>query len=45
MAIRKTPDPAPEERLEADQRHLERLAAACGEEAGLHRQLNEIVGE
>ena len=44
MASRKDPDMAPEERLEADKRHLEHLAAACGEEAGLHRPLNEIVG-
>jgi DnaK suppressor protein len=44
MASRKGPEPAPEERLEADRRHLEHLAAACGEEAGLHRPLNEIVG-
>jgi DnaK suppressor protein len=44
MASRKGPDPAPEVRLEADRRNLEHLAAACGEEAGLHRPLNEIVG-
>jgi RNA polymerase-binding transcription factor len=44
MAVRKKPDPAPEERLEANRRYLEDLAAACGEEAGLHRPLNEIVG-
>ena len=44
MASRKGPNPAPEERLEADRRNLELLAAACGEEAGLHRPLNEIVG-
>jgi DnaK suppressor protein len=44
MATRKTPDTAPEARLEADRRHLELLAAACGEEAGLHRPLNEMVG-
>jgi DnaK suppressor protein len=44
MASRKGPEPAPEARLEADRRNLEYLAAACGEEAGLHRPLNEIVG-
>jgi RNA polymerase-binding transcription factor DksA len=44
MASRKGPQPAPEERLEADRRNLEHLAAACGEEAGLHRPLNEVVG-
>src|SRR6195256_3194511 len=44
MAIRKRPDNAPEERLEADRRNLELLAAQCGEEAGLHRPLNEVVG-
>jgi DnaK suppressor protein len=44
MAVRKGPNPAPEARLEADRRKLEHLAAACGEEAGLHRPLNEIVG-
>jgi RNA polymerase-binding transcription factor DksA len=44
MATRKGPDPAPEERLEADRRNLEYLALACGEEAGLHRPLNETVG-
>jgi RNA polymerase-binding transcription factor DksA len=32
------------ERLEADRRHLEHLSAACGEDAGLHRPLNELVG-
>jgi RNA polymerase-binding transcription factor DksA len=41
---RKGQNMAPEERLEADRRHLEHLAEACGEEAGLHRPLNEIVG-
>jgi hypothetical protein len=35
---------APEERLEADRRLLELLAAQCGEEAGLHRPLNDVVG-
>ena len=44
MESRKRPDSAPEERLEADRRHLQLLADACGEEAGLHRPLNEIVG-
>lgn len=44
MATRQRQDSAPEDRLEADRRHLEHLAAACGEEAGLHRPLNEIVG-
>ena len=44
MGTRKKSDSAPEERLEADLRRLEMLAAQCGEEAGLHRPLNEIVG-
>jgi RNA polymerase-binding transcription factor DksA len=44
MATRKSPDPAPEERLETDRRQLEYMAAACGEEAGLNRPLSEIVG-
>jgi RNA polymerase-binding transcription factor DksA len=44
MALRKGPDMAPEDRLEADRRNLEYLAAACGEEAGLHRPLNDTVG-
>ena len=44
MASREARESAPEERLEADRRHLELLEAACGEEAGLHRPLNEIVG-
>ena len=44
MASRKGSEPAPEERLEADRRNLVYLAAACGEEAGLHRPLNEVVG-
>ena len=35
---------APQERLEADRKLLEALAAQCGEEAGLHRPLNEVVG-
>jgi DnaK suppressor protein len=44
MAVRKRPDNAPEERLEADRRLLELLAAQCGEEAGLHRPLNDVTG-
>jgi DnaK suppressor protein len=44
MATRKKAADAPEERLEADKRLLELLAAQCGEEAGLHRPLNEVVG-
>jgi len=43
MASRKGPDPAPEERLEAERLNLAHLAAACGEEAGLHRPLNDGV--
>ena len=38
----KRPDGAPKERLEADKRKLELLAAQCGEE--LHRPLNDVVG-
>jgi RNA polymerase-binding transcription factor DksA len=44
MATRRGPESAPEETLEANKRNLEHLAAACGEEAGLHRPLNEVVG-
>jgi RNA polymerase-binding transcription factor DksA len=44
MAVRKRPDDAPEERLEADRRQLELLAAQCGEEAGLHRPFNDVTG-
>ncbi|TAN32829.1 hypothetical protein EPN29_07335 [bacterium] len=44
MANRKRPENAPEARLEADRRQLELLAAQCGEDGGLHRPLNEIVG-
>lgn len=44
MASRKGPEPAPEERLEAERRNLEHLALACGEEAGLHRPLNDVTG-
>ena len=44
MATNKKAGNAPEERLEADRRRLELLAAQCGEEAGLHRPLNDVVG-
>jgi DnaK suppressor protein len=44
MATHKGPERAPEKRLEADRRQLEYLAAACGEEAGLHRPLADVVG-
>jgi RNA polymerase-binding transcription factor DksA len=44
MAIRKTLDNAPEEMLEASRRQLEQLANACGEEAGLHKPLADVVG-
>ncbi len=44
MAGRKRLLNAPEEQLEADRRKLEMLAAKCGEEAGLHRPLNDVVG-
>jgi RNA polymerase-binding transcription factor DksA len=44
MAVRKRPDSAPEIRLEASRRQLVHLAAACGEEAGLHRPLADVVG-
>ena len=44
MASRKGPNLAPEERLEAERLTLEHLAAACGEEAGLHRPLNDGTG-
>ena len=44
MATNKKTEKAPEERLEADRRLLELLAAQCGEEAGLHRPLNDVVG-
>ena len=44
MATRRRPDNAPEEMLEASRRSLEALANACGEEAGLHRPLAEVVG-
>jgi len=44
MKARKDTASAPRARLEADRRQLEMLAAQCGEEAGLHRPLNEVVG-
>ena len=44
MAIRKRPDYAPEEMLEASRRRLEQLANACGEDAGLHKPLADVVG-
>jgi len=44
MAIRKKTGNAPAERLEADRKRLELLAAQCGEEAGLHRPLNDVTG-
>jgi RNA polymerase-binding transcription factor len=44
MAIRKRSDNAPEEMLEASRRQLEQLANACGEEAGLHKPLADVVG-
>ncbi|SRR5579872_7224646 len=44
MTTRKRDEKAPAERLEADKRLLELLAAQCGEEAGLHRPLNDVVG-
>jgi hypothetical protein len=44
MATRKDKENAPELRLEADRKLLELLAAQCGEEAGLHRPLNDVVG-
>ena len=44
MAAKKKDANAPAERLEADKRLLELLAAQCGEEAGLHRPLNDVVG-
>jgi DnaK suppressor protein len=44
MASKRRLESAPEERLEADRRQLELLATQCGEEAGLHRPLNEVVG-
>jgi RNA polymerase-binding transcription factor DksA len=44
MATRKQTGSEREERLEADRRRLELLAAQCGEEAGLHRPLNDVTG-
>jgi RNA polymerase-binding transcription factor DksA len=44
MASRKKNESAPQERLEADRRQLEQLAAQCGEEGGLHRPLNDAAG-
>lgn len=45
MATRKkSEEGAPQERLEADRRRLQLLAAHCGEDGGLHRPLNDIVG-
>jgi DnaK suppressor protein len=44
MASRRDPNPEPAERLEAQRRNLEYLALACGEEAGLHRPLNDVTG-
>jgi RNA polymerase-binding transcription factor DksA len=45
MATNRRPDhTAPEEMLEASRRQLEALANACGEEAGLHRPLADVVG-
>jgi RNA polymerase-binding transcription factor DksA len=44
MAIRKRPHNAPEKMLEASRRQLEQLANACGEEAGLHKPLADVVG-
>jgi len=44
MATRKKTGTEREERLEADRRRLELLAAQCGEEAGLHRPLNDVTG-
>jgi RNA polymerase-binding transcription factor DksA len=42
--MRKRPDNAPKEMLEASRRQLEQLANACGEEAGLHKPLADVVG-
>ena len=41
---RRRKESAPQERLEADRKLLELLAAQCGEEAGLHRPLNDVTG-
>jgi RNA polymerase-binding transcription factor DksA len=44
MPISKRPDNAPEAMLEASRKQLEQLANACGEEAGLHKPLADVVG-
>lgn len=44
MAIRKRPNDTAEVMLEASRLQLVQLATACGEEAGLHRPLAEVVG-
>ena len=44
MAGHNKADRAQTERLEADRLKLEMLAAQCGEEAGLHRPLSDVVG-
>ncbi|HEX2647562.1 MAG TPA: TraR/DksA C4-type zinc finger protein [Candidatus Dormibacteraeota bacterium] len=44
MKALKKPESAPRARLEANRLQLEQLAAQCGEEAGIHRPLNEVVG-
>src|SRR4029077_13662165 len=44
MAKVKRNEGAPQERLEADRKLLELLAAQCGEEAGLHKPLADVVG-
>jgi DnaK suppressor protein len=44
MAARMRPNNTPVERLEADRLHLQHLAEACDEEAGLHKPLAETVG-
>src|ERR1700681_3184697 len=43
MAARSQPNRTVE-RLEANRRHLQHLADACGEDAGLHKPLAETVG-
>src|SRR5260370_1235611 len=43
MAIRKRPDGAPEERLEASRQSLVQLANACGEEAGVAQPLARVL--
>lgn len=44
MANKQGAEGVPEQRLEADRRLLEFLAAQCCEEGGLHRPLNDVVG-